>query len=108
MVVGQDMKYLGALVVPDFKAVERYLKDNHVPYIARSNMLEIPEVYELINHEISELVSMKSGFKSFEHVYRFSLIEKPFEIGEELSAKQEVKRHVISKKYSKKLEEIFR
>jgi long-chain acyl-CoA synthetase len=96
------------LIVPDFKAVERYLKDNHVPYIARSTMLDIPEVYELLNHEISDYVSTKNGFKSFEHIFRFAILEKPFEIGKELSAKQEVKRHVIAKQFKKQIDQLFK
>ena len=52
MVVGQDQKFLGALVVVDQKAVELYLKDSAVPYEARATMLDMPEVLELINGEI--------------------------------------------------------
>lgn len=108
MVVGQDQKFLGALIVPDAKEVERFIKANHVPYISREDMIELPEVSELFNSEIQELVSAKNGFKHFERVYRFALIPRSFEIGKELSAKQEVKRHIITELYAAKIEALFR
>lgn len=108
MVVGQDQKFLGALIVPDAKEVERFIKANHVPYISREDMIELPEVGELFNSEIQELVSAKNGFKHFERVYRFALIPRSFEIGMELSAKQEVKRHVITDLYAEKIKALFR
>jgi long-chain acyl-CoA synthetase len=108
MVVGQDMKFLGALIVPDAKEVEHYIKANHVPYITRDDMLELPEVWELFNSEIQELISGKNGFKHFERIYRFALIPRSFEIGRELSAKQEVKRHVIAELYKEKIDKLFR
>ncbi len=107
MVVGQDQKFLSALIVPDVKEVEQFIKLNHIPYITREDMLELPEVYELFNGEIQELVSGKTGFKHFERIYRFALIPRSFEIGRELSAKQEIKRHVITELYKEKIKKLF-
>ncbi|WP_319558839.1 long-chain fatty acid--CoA ligase [Marispirochaeta sp.] len=108
MVVGQDRKFLGVLIVPDAREVEHYIKANHVPYITREDMLELPDVWELFNSEIQELISSKNGFKHFERIYRFALIPRSFEIGRELSAKQEVKRHVIAELYKEKIDQLFR
>jgi long-chain acyl-CoA synthetase len=108
MVVGQDQKFLGALIIPDAKEVEKFIKANHVPYISRDDMIELPEVEELFNSEIQELVSAKNGFKHFERVYRFFLVPRSFEIGKELSAKQEVKRHVITDMYQDKIRKLFK
>ncbi len=108
MVVGQDQKFLGALIVPDAREVEKFIKANHVPYISRDDMIELPEVEELFNSEIQELVSAKNGFKHFERVYRFFLVPRSFEIGQELSAKQEVKRHVINEMYQDKIGKLFK
>lgn len=107
VVLGQDQKYLAALIVPDTKAIELYLKDNSIPYISRGDLISMPEIIELINEQVGSLVSTKNGFKSFEHIVRFSLIPVSFEIGKELSAKQEVKRHVISEIYAKEIKKLF-
>ena len=43
----------------------------------------------------------------FERVNRFTLIQKPFEVGVELSAKQEVMRFRINEIYKKEIDEMF-
>lgn len=108
VVVGQDEKYLGALIVPAEKNVERYLKDNHIPYVSREGLSEMEEVHHLISSEIMNYVSKEKGFKSFEQISRFALLDESFKVGKELSAKQEVKRSEIHKLYKDKIESIYR
>ena len=107
VVVGQDEKYLGALIVINEKNIERYLKENHVPYVNRETLKDMDEVKRLINSEISRYVSAEAGFKAYEQVSRFALLDVPFTVGRELSAKQEVKRAEVMKLYKKEVEAIF-
>jgi long-chain acyl-CoA synthetase len=107
VIVGQDKKYLAALIVPDTKQLEFYLKDNGIPYMARAELTELPEVHELLQAEINELVSAKNGFKSYERINRFTILKSPFEVGRELSAKQEVMRHKIAQRYEKEIAALF-
>ncbi len=107
MVVGQDQKYLGALIVPDSKMIEQYVKEQGIPYLTRKDALLLDEVKALIQAEINELVSSKHGFKSFELINRFTLICEPFKVGEQLSAKQEIMRHKISAQYEKEITSLF-
>lgn len=107
VVVGQDRRYLGALIVIDTKNVERFLKDSQVPYINKAELTELDEVKHLIDGEVQRLVSRSAGFKPYEQVPRFALLSKPFQIGRELSAKQEVKRAEIQKLYKDEIESIF-
>ena len=44
---------------------------------------------------------------SLEPVSRFVLLDKSFEVGKELSLKQELKRFEIEKLYKKEIQEIF-
>lgn len=107
VVVGQDKKYLAALIVIAEKNVERYLKDMKIPYVNREELSEMEEVKALINREIQEKVSSRRGFKAFEQINRFALLEKSFKVGEELSAKQELKRHKINEIYAKEIAGLF-
>lgn len=107
VVVGQDKKYLGALIVPNFEELEQYAKDHNISYLQRDDLLESPEIQDLIHGIISETISSKNGFKQFERIYRFTLLPEPFDLGEELSQKQEIKRHVIYEKYKKEIEKLF-
>jgi long-chain acyl-CoA synthetase len=106
VVVGQDKKYLGALVVLNKKLVEEYLTEHQIPYLA-DGLFKMKEVNELIALKINEIINAKQGFKAFEHISRFTIINKPFEIGKELSAKQELKRFEINRLYKNEIDQLF-
>jgi len=107
LVLGQDQKYLGALVVPNLERIEAYAKENAIPYMDIESLVKLPEIKELIQSEISVRVNRKTGFRSFEMIYRSVVIAKPFEPGVELSGKQDYKRHVIMEMYKKEIAELF-
>jgi long-chain acyl-CoA synthetase len=107
VIVGQDQKYLAALIVPDRDAIVAWAEENAVPIVDYEGLLQQPEVLDLVDYEVKELVSAKNGFKSFERVFRFALLAKPFEVGRELSAKQEVKRHAVAELYHKEIKRLF-
>ncbi len=108
VVVGQDQKYLGVLIVPALEALEHYANENHIPYMDRSDLIEDDAVRELMENEIHSRINSRNGFKSFEQIYRFALLHDSFQVGEELSAKQEIKRHVIAQKYETTIRGLFK
>jgi long-chain acyl-CoA synthetase len=108
VVLGQDQHFLVALIVPDEDAVMAWARDNVIPMVDYEALLAQPEVKELIDYEISQAVNAKTGFKSFERIFRFELLAVPFEVGKELSAKQEVKRHVVAEIYKHKIAKLFK
>lgn len=105
--LGQDRKYLAALIVPAKETVIAWAEENNVPIVDYETLLQQPEVAELIDSEVNLLVSAANGFKSFERIYRFALLPAAFEQGRELSAKQEVKRHVIAELYRREIHKLF-
>lgn len=106
VVLGQDQKYLGALIVLNKKRIEEYLTEKQIPYLA-DKLASMKEVKELIEKTVGEIVNSRHGFKSFEHIVRFHLLAKSFEVGKELSAKQELKRFEIQKLYQNEIKELF-
>ncbi len=107
MVVGQDQKFLGALVVANQEALERYAAQQEIAYLGREDLLENAQILELISDEIQSRVCAKRGFREFERVFRFKLLSKHFEVGVELSAKQSIKRSVINQIYAKEIAGLF-
>ena len=57
--------------------------------------------------EIERLVTVKNGFKPYEKIGHIALLEKPFEVGVELSAKQDLVRWKIREIYRTQIEEMF-
>lgn len=96
MVVGQDQKFLGALLVPNPDAFQEAGVE-----------VDSPAARELIDREIRRLVSAETGFKPFERIVVWRFLPKPFEIGDELTATLKVRRHVVTDKYADLLHETF-
>ncbi len=96
IVIGQDRKYVSALIVPNMIAIKDYFKSLNETVKRDFNK---DEIKFLIQARINEKVSEKFGFKPHELISRITILDKPFEIGAELSAKQELKRFEIERIY---------
>jgi len=106
-VVGQDQKYLGALVIPVQETVEEYAKENGIPYQNYEQLMESEEIYSLIMDEITCRIGPKRGFKLFERINRIKLLPNPFVVGIEMNQIFKLKRNVISEKYKKEISSLF-
>lgn len=100
MVVGQDQKFLTALVLPALDRFQEY-GENYKELAAN------PIVREKIMREVKDAMNSENGFKSFEKVGDIRLLPKAFEVGDELSAKMSIKRHVITEKYQKLIDSMY-
>ena len=107
VVVGQDQRYLGALILVDEEEIKAYAEENGIQYDTYENLLASENIQKLYDTEISTLVSTKTGFKMFERINKFALITKPFEVGVELSAKQEIMRYRLTEIYKSQIESMY-
>lgn len=107
VIVGQDQRYLGALILVDEEEIKNYTAENGIQYDTYENLLKSDDIAKLFESEINSLVNSKNGFKMYERINKFALITKPFEIGVELSAKQEIMRYRLAEIYKEQIDTIF-
>lgn len=107
VVLGQDQRFLGALIVVNRDDLAAWAKDNGLDASSTQSLLANEQVRRLYELEISERVNAKNGFKMFERINRFELLDKPFETGVELSAKQEIMRYKLDELYKKEINRLF-
>lgn len=100
MIVGQDQKFLGALVVP---VLDKF-KEHGGSY---EELAKKDDVRKAILADIKSAITTENGFKSFEKVGDVRLLPKTLEVGDELSAKMSMKRHVITDKYQDLIDDIY-
>ncbi len=105
MIVGQDRKTLGALIVPDFSALgdRGGLEGKDAAELCSSEAVQA-----LIRDEVRRLVSEDRGFKNFEKINRISLLCKEFSLGDELTHTMKKRRNVITEHYADTIEEMYR
>ncbi len=107
VVVGQDQKYVSALIVPDESNVVSYAEENNIVYDNYDALLETNEIQSLFRSEIDALDNAKTGFRTCERIFKFALLKDSFEIGKEINQKQELMRHKIVQIYKKQISKLF-
>ncbi|EKQ85789.1 hypothetical protein LEP1GSC064_2612 [Leptospira kirschneri serovar Grippotyphosa str. Moskva] len=107
MVIGQDQKVLGAIIVPDIEHLSVWCKENGIDPSKTDEIIKNPKVIDFYKKEVRNYNSTKTGFKSFEQVQHVILAKKPFEVGDELTNLLKMKRHVITEKYNKEIKKIY-
>ena len=107
VVLGQDQKYLAALIVPKMDALIAFAEENSTPFEDPQSLASVPEIDELLDGEIGELISAKNGFRSFERIFKYKMIPREFEVGRELTPTLKVMRHVINELYKREIAELF-
>lgn len=108
MVIGQDQKFLAALIVPEIDKLTEIANKKSIQYIEAEELIEVPEIQEYVHDEIQSLINPGNGFKAFERIYRFKLLAKPFEVGEELTHSLKKRRNIIEKKYQGEIKRLFK
>ncbi len=108
MVVGQDKKFLAALIVPSFERVEEFASREGIGFAKHEDLAKNARVQQLIHSEIHALVNRKRGFKTFEQIYRFRILADVFEPGTEMTQTLKKKRDIITERYRKEIEALFK
>lgn len=107
MLVGQDKKTLGALLVPNEEELRAFCQANNLPSDSLAQMTANEAVHTHYKKIVQQLVSTANGFKSYEKITAIHLLNKPFEKGEELNNTMKLKRHVVQDMYAKIIDEIL-
>lgn len=107
MCVGQDKKSIGALIVPNEEELQKVARENGVNASSLKELIDDKTVNSIYKKEIQRLVSSDTGFKSFERVTTFALLERPFEQGVELNNTLKLKRHVVTDMYEDLIDKIY-
>ncbi len=109
ILVGQDKKGLGALIVPDIDQLKEFI---HTKLdLAVHSLEQIKEDKPLTNNikrEINKLLNAKEGFRPFEKLQNIHFLDKDFTPGEELTNTLKKKRHIIEKKYKEIIDKILK
>lgn len=105
MVLGNNQKYLGALIVPDLPEVEDYIKQQNLHYHSLEEMLASPEICQLFRTRLDKATS---DLADYEKIARFILIPNEFSPKkDELTPTLKLRRHVIEDHYRREIEQMF-
>jgi long-chain acyl-CoA synthetase len=104
-VIGDNRKFLSALIVPAFESLETWAKEKNISFGSRKELVENAEVIKLFEKEIEE--GMKD-YARVEQIRKFHLMEKEWsQDTDELTPTMKLKRMVVNKKYAAEIEGMY-
>lgn len=104
-VIGDQRKFVSALIVPAFPALKQYAKSSNIEFNDNIDLVENPEIRSLYAKRIEEA---QKQLAPFERIKRFTLLPKEFTMENgELTNTLKIKRPVINKNYASEIEAMY-
>ena len=104
-VLGDERKFVGALVVPNFNKLREYADSHGISY---ANDEELVENKELVDYVFGRIELLQAQFTNYEKIKRIVLLPKAFtmEAGE-LTNTLKLRRNVILQNYAEAIERVY-
>ena len=103
--IGDERKFVSALIVPSYPLLEEYAAANQIAYASREELLANEKIHKLIESHIEE---GQKHLAAYEKINRFTLLSAPFtmETGE-LTDTLKLRRRVILQRYAAQIEAMY-
>ncbi len=104
-VIGDERKYLSALIIPDFDAIRKYAREKEYHFTDIEDLASHPGIRKLIGRRISEV---NKKIESYEAIKEFVILSKPLSVETgELTPTLKLKRNVVKKRFSELIETMY-
>jgi long-chain acyl-CoA synthetase len=114
VLVGQDQKSLGAIVVPNSEALQQWATSQNLALdfstapIVDATILENSQVIDLFRDELSREVKNRPGYRADDKIAAIRLIAEPFSIENGLLTQtMKIRRPVVMERYHGMIDEMF-
>ncbi len=102
MLVGQDQKALGALIVPNIEALKNWSKAENLKldFTSLENILEQEIIVEKYRQELAQQIKNRPGYRPDDQIKNLKLILEPFSLENGMMTQTlKVKRNVVMEHY---------
>lgn len=110
MLVGQDQKSLGALIVPNVEALQKWaeaenldfsINDENVTSTGSQKLnLESKMIQDLFRQELNREVQNRPGYRPDDRIGPFKLVQEPFSVENGMMTQTlKIRRHVVMERY---------
>ncbi len=105
VIVADQRKFVSALIVPDYKLLELYAKQNDIAFANREELCRHPQVIKFFTERIETL---QQDLAHYEKIKRFVLLPAPFTMENgELTNTLKVRRRIVYEHYAELINKIY-
>ncbi len=104
-VIGDQRKYVTAIIIPAFEALKEYARKKHIQYRSVEDLVKNADIRKMIEERIERL---QENFAGFEQIKKFTLLPQAFtmEAGE-LTNTLKIRRPIINNRYAREIEAMY-
>jgi long-chain acyl-CoA synthetase len=107
VLVGQDQKSLGALIVPNSETLQVWLESQNLPLDTATNP-DSSQILDLFRDELSREVKNRPGYRADDKIAVIKLVLEPFSIENGLLTQtMKIRRPVVMERYHGMIDEMF-
>ncbi len=104
-VIADQRKFVSALIVPEFRLLEEYATEYHIPFKTREDLCASKEIHKMMMERIETL---QQQLASYEQIKRFTLLAHHFSMENgELTNTLKLKRPVINKNFKDVIDKMY-
>lgn len=105
VIIADQRKFVSALIIPEYKAIEEYARANGIGYSSREELCASDKIHTMMMERIDTL---QQQLAHYEQIKRFTLLPKPFTMESgELTNTLKMRRKVINEHYKKEIENMY-
>lgn len=104
-IIGDQVKFVSALIVPDYAAIEEWAKEHDIQYSSREDLMN----NDIVNSMIAGRIEIQQAHLApYEKIKKFTLLPQPFSMeAGELTNTLKVKRKFVVEKYKDLIEKMY-
>ena len=104
-VIGNNRKYVTAIIIPAFEAIKEYAHKKHIQYRNLDELVRNNDIRRLIEERIEKL---QKSFAPFEKIKKFTLLPREFTMENgELTNTLKIRRPVINRHFAREIEAMY-
>ena len=104
-VIGNERKFVSALVVPNYDVLKEYAHTHDIPYDTIESLVDNPDINAFV---FSRIELLQAQFTSYEKIKRFTLLPRPFTMEKnELTNTLKLRRKVILEHYADVIDAMY-
>ncbi|MBK5720165.1 long-chain fatty acid--CoA ligase [Dysgonomonas sp. Marseille-P4677] len=104
-VIADERKFVSALIVPDYKALEEYAISQNISYNEIEDLFSNVDILRMLDGRIELL---QATFAPYEKIKKYRLLSEPFTMeGGELTNTLKIKRKFVAEKYKNLIDKMY-
>lgn len=104
-VVADQRKFVSALIIPEYRLLEEWARENGIEFISREDLCSNPKVCNMM---MERLETLQQSLSHYEQIKRFTLLPHHFSMEkDELTNTLKLKRGVINKNYADEIDKMY-